>query len=188
MKLPVRNAPGRLPTVIVLNSTEQQERFDDWTREHAAILHHVANGFAEGADRQDLMQELLLAVWKAIPAFRGESQVTSFLFRVTHNTALTWRRTRHNYQRRVERFEALTPSAPTDAPPDRSGVQLEQLYAAIRQLPPVDRSLMLLSLDGLSYREMAGVHGLTESNVGVRLNRARQKLTESLKNISHELD
>ena len=88
-----------------MNPTEQQERFERWTREHAAILHHVANGFAEGADRQDLMQELLLAVWKAIPAFRGESQVTSFLFRVTHNTALTWRRTRHNYQRRVERFE-----------------------------------------------------------------------------------
>ena len=171
-----------------MNSTEQQERFERWTREHAAILHHVANGFAEGADRQDLMQELLLAVWKAIPAFRGESQVTSFLFRVTHNTALTWRRTRHNYQRRVEQFEALTPPTPTDAPPDRSGIQLEQLYAAIRQLPPVDRSLMLLSLDGLSYREMASVHGLSESNVGVRLNRARQKLTESLKTLSHELD
>ena len=65
---------------------------------------------------------------------------------------------------------------------------LEQLYAAIRSLPEVDRSLILLSLDGVSYDEMATIHGLSESNVGVRLNRIKQRLTQQLnEKDTHEL-
>ena len=94
-----------------MNSPEQHQLFDCWTRDHGAILHHVAHGFAEGDDRQDLMQELLLAVWKAIPAFRLEAQPSTFIYRVTHNAAMTWQRTRRNYRRKVEQFGALAPVA-----------------------------------------------------------------------------
>lgn len=165
-----------------MNSPERQQIFDRWTRDHAAILHHVAQGFAEGEDRKDLMQELLLAVWKAIPAFRGEAKASTFLHRVTHHAAMTWQRGRRNYLRRLERFTALAP----EPPPDDAGAahdlrRLEALYAAIRKLPPPDRSLILLSLDGLSYEEMAAVHGLSQSNVGARLTRLRQKLTVLVK-------
>ena len=156
---------------------EQNERFTGWVRDHAAILHHVAHGFAEGADRQDLMQELLLAVWKSVPAFRHDAQASTFIYRVSHNAALTWKRTERNYRRKLDEA-AQQPS------PDSSGddaALLEQIYTGIRQLPPLDRSLMLLSLDEVSYRDMAAIHGLTETNVGARLNRARQKLTLALK-------
>jgi RNA polymerase sigma-70 factor (ECF subfamily) len=64
---------------------------------------------------------------------------------------------------------------------------LERLYAEIRKLPPLDRSLVLLSLDGVSYADMARIHGLGESNVGVRLNRAKQQLAKALKGAVHEL-
>lgn len=64
---------------------------------------------------------------------------------------------------------------------------LELLYAQIRQLPPVDRSLILLHLDGVSYAEMAELHGLTETNVGARLTRLKQKLSAAMKDVSHEL-
>jgi len=64
---------------------------------------------------------------------------------------------------------------------------LELVYAAIRQLPAVDRSLILLHLDGVSYAEMAQIHGLTESNVGARLTRLKQKLSDSMKEVAHEL-
>ena len=63
---------------------------------------------------------------------------------------------------------------------------VEQLYAAIRQLPKLDASLALLHLDGLSYREMSEVLGITENNVGVKLNRIRKQLTEMLKGAGHE--
>ena len=163
--------------------------FEQWLGAHGAVLHHVANGFAEGADRHDLMQELLLAVWKAVPAFQGGAKPSTFIYRVAHNAALTWKRTQRNYRGRVERFETLAAPAARDADvkSERERETLELLYAQIRALPPVDRSLILLHLDGVSYAEMAEMHGLSESNVGVRLTRLKQKLTDAMKGISNEL-
>ena len=167
-----------------MDIAEQQQRFAEWACEHGAILHHVVNGFATGADRHDLMQEVLLAVWKAVPAFRGQAKPTTYLYRVCHNAALLWIRTEKNYRRRVEQFSAQPDiRSGTDALVDE---RLARIYAAIHQLKPLDRSLMLLSLDGLSYREMADVLGLSESNVGVKLNRIKAQLTESLKGDEHE--
>ena len=166
-----------------MNQAEQQQRFEQWTTEHSAILHHVVNAFAEIGDRADLMQDVLLAVWKAIPAFRGGAQPTTFLYRVSHNTAMTWRRKRGNYQRLVNQA-ALEPQ--TSAGDRTREQQLEQLYARIRQFPPLDRSLLVLSLDEVSYREMAEIHGIAENLVGVRLTRARAKLIEQMKEEIHE--
>ena len=170
-----------------MSPPEQQERFERWVSEHAAILHHVVNGFAEGDDRKDLMQELLLALWKAVPAFRDDARSSTFIYRVAHNAALTWQRTRRNYERKVEQFGALVPEDTPGSAVSPDAELLQRVYAEIRKLPAVDRSLILLSLDGLAYREMAEIHGLSESNVGVRLNRARQKLTLNLKESAHEL-
>jgi RNA polymerase sigma factor (sigma-70 family) len=170
-----------------VNVPEQQARFDDWVRTHGAILHHVANGFAEGDDRNDLMQELLLAVWKAIPAFRNGAQPSTFIYRVSHNAALTWKRTLRNYRNRLERFQAQPATDASPAADSREPALLERLYVEIRKLPPLDRSLVLLSLDGVSYADMALIHGLSESNVGVRLNRAKQQLAKAMKGAADEL-
>ena len=83
-------------------------------------------------------------------------------------------------------FHAVdAPATPT--PESRERETLELVYAAIRQLPPVDRSLILLHLDGVSYAEMAEIHGISESNVGVRLTRLKQKISDTLKEVAHEL-
>jgi RNA polymerase sigma factor (sigma-70 family) len=167
----------------MMNSKAQQAIFDDWLREHAAILHHVANGFATGADRHDLMQELMLALWRAVPAFRAASLPSTFIFRVTHNAALTWKRAERSYRRRLDSFQELQAASPAileesgGEPPSDA---LELLYAAIRTLAPLDRSLVLLQLDGAGYAQIAEIHGLSESNVGVRLNRIKHKLTAAL--------
>ena len=70
-----------------MTAAEQHSCFDAWLGEHAAILHHVVNGFAAGDDRHDLMQELLLALWHAIPAFRGGARVSTYIYKVAHNAA-----------------------------------------------------------------------------------------------------
>jgi RNA polymerase sigma-70 factor (ECF subfamily) len=165
----------------MMNSQHQQAIFDEWLREHAAILHHVANGFATGADRHDLMQEMMLAMWRAVPAFRAASRPSTFIFRVTHNAALTWKRAERSHRRRLDRFQELeAPAAVNEAGGEPPNDLLEFLYAAIRSLEPLDRSLVLLQLDGMSYAQIAEIHGLTESNVGVRLNRLKHKLTAIL--------
>jgi RNA polymerase sigma factor (sigma-70 family) len=163
-----------------MNTREQKATFDAWLRDYAGILHHVANAFATGADRHDLMQELMLALWRAVPAFRAASLASTFIYRVTHNAALTWKRAERGYRRRLDTFEELQPTTTIAAehpPGDGPAERLELLYTAIRALDPLDRSLVLLQLDGVSYADVATIHGITESNVGVRLNRIKQKLT-----------
>lgn len=150
-----------------------EERFQAWVREHIGVLHRVARAFAVGADQHDLLQEMLIAVWRAAPAFRGDSAPSTFIFRVAHNRALTWRRGEVRRRRRDETYQRLHVE-------DVSGEDplLEQLYEAIRQLEPLDRSLVLLSLEGQSYAQIAALHGLSETNIGARLSRARQNLAQ----------
>lgn len=169
-----------------MDITEQQQRFAAWLRHHSAILHHVVNGFAAGDDRNDLLQEVLLAVWKAIPSFRGQAKPTTYLYRVSHNAALLWIRSEKNYRRRVEQFGTSMAGGFAADPDALTDERLAKIYAAIHQLKPLDRSLMLLSLDGLSYREMAEVLGLSESNIGVKINRVKNQLTQTLKGNKHE--
>lgn len=169
-----------------MDFAEQQQRFADWLREHGAIVHHVVNGFATGADRNDLLQEVLLAVWKSIPAFRGQAKPTTYLYRVSHNAALMWVRTEKNYRRRVEQHGASAHGEFADVADPLADERLARIYAAIHQLKPLDRSLILMSLDGLSYREMAEVLGISESNVGVKLNRIKTQIAQTLKGNEHE--
>lgn len=169
-----------------MDIAEQQQRFTDWLREQGAIIHHVVNGFASGHDRNDLLQEVLLAVWKSIPAFRGQAKPTTYMYRVCHNAALLWIRTERNYRRRVEKFGALPTEAFAPGSDALTDERLAKLYASIHALKPVDRSLMLLLLDGLSYREMAEVLGLSESNVGVKINRIKNQLSQTLKGNENE--
>jgi RNA polymerase sigma-70 factor (ECF subfamily) len=154
----------------------QGEAFADWLAPHLASLRRISRAFAEPADQHDLMQELMLAVWSARPRFQDRSATATFVYRVAHNTALTWKRGETRRRRRREAIEAeMALRAEHRAAEPEAGL-LERLYTAIRTLPSVDRSLILMSLDGLAYAEIARLHGLSETNVGARLTRIRQRI------------
>ena len=157
---------------------KKDEAFADWLAPHLAALRRISRAFAEPADQHDLMQELILAVWRARPRFRGESADTTFVHRVAHNTALTWKRGENRRRRRREAIEAEMALRLTAGDEPEAVSLLDRLYDAIRTLPPLDRSLILLSLDGQPYAEIARLHGLSETNVGARLSRVRRRLTD----------
>ena len=161
--------------------------FADWMKEHLPLLHRISRAFAEPADQHDLLQELMLSVWKAVPAFRGDSRPGTFIYRVAHNRALTWHKRTTGRRRRAQEaeYEAAQLGQQIEDPGDRE--LLERLYAAIRRLEPLDRSLVLMSLDELPYREIAAIHGLSESNVGARLSRARNKISSLVEEQCHGL-
>ena len=164
-----------------MKTDEQQRLFEEWATRYSRILHHTVYAFSDGTDRDDLLQEILLALWRAVPAFRGHSETATFIYRVAHNTALTWKRSKRNYRRRVEEAgQQVTSHASAAAIDDRDRL-LEQVYTKIRGFPELDRSLLLLWLDELSYRDIAKIHGIAENLVGVRLNRARNKLIAEMK-------
>jgi len=156
--------------------------------DHMGILLKTAHGFANGAaDRDDLVQEMLLAVWQALPSYNEACQLSTFLYRVAHNRALNWQRSRTRYGRRLDRFAEFPHLAFGAGDAHEAEQQLEWLYGMIRQLPPVDRTLIMLHLDGLSHQAVAEVSGLSANNVGVRLHRIKQWLSQQKPSDLHEL-
>jgi RNA polymerase sigma-70 factor (ECF subfamily) len=168
-----------------LSPTEQESQFRQWLEEHAGLLLKVVRSFAAAPpDSDDLLQEILLQVWLSLPAFRQESKATTWLYRVALNTAMVWKRreSKHCAGRGALPIEMEFVDhrpAPVEAHAERE--KLERLYEVVRALPPADRALVLLYLDGLSYSDMAEVIGISESNVGVRLNRIKKVLSEKVK-------
>lgn len=164
-----------------------KQTFDEWLGCHRGLIFKVVRAYAfTPHDQDDLFQEIITQVWNSIPQFRGGSAVTTWLYRVALNTALAWMR---KERRNRERTQALNGSelvlaTPACAPNPR----LDWLYEKIAQLDHIDRSLTLLMLDGFSYREMAETLGITESNVGVKINRIKAHLIkQSQENNRHEL-
>jgi RNA polymerase sigma-70 factor (ECF subfamily) len=158
--------------------------FKDWLVEHHGTVLKVARAYTLTAeDSQDLAQEILLQVWRSLPQFRGQASATTWCDRVALNTALAWHRKerrRHTRQRPFLDGETL----PASGDIAREGAHrdlVERLYGAIRRLPGAEAALVLLHLDGLSYRQMAEVLGISEGNVGVTLNRARKALGALMK-------
>jgi RNA polymerase sigma-70 factor (ECF subfamily) len=166
--------------------------FQDWLAAHRGIVVKVTRSFASTpADAADLQQELLLQLWISLPSYAGQAKPSTWIYRVCLNTALTWRRGTVRRENRIEPgADVAHVAADAAAPADRAGERdlLGQLYAAIHALPAFDRALVLLSLDGLPYREIAEVTGLTENHVGVALTRARQRLAALLKGVTDELE
>jgi RNA polymerase sigma-70 factor (ECF subfamily) len=169
---------------------DRQVLFSAWLKEHAGLVFKVARAFAPTeADRQDLIQDILLQLWCSLPRFEGKAKVSTWIYRVALNTALAWRRKetkRRAPQIPLIEVEELPGTEEGNAHRlDREEV-VARLYGAIHQLPKVDAALVLLYLDDLSYREMAEVLGISENHVGVKLNRAKKVLADLMKEVTYE--
>lgn len=148
---------------------------------HGPSLKRLCRGYeADAQRREELEQDVLLSLFRALPRFRGEASVRTFLFRVAHNTAI--RHVKREVSRPdpvdLQERDVAMPAA-LDAAVDAKS-RRTRLYAAIRALPVVDRELVLLHLEGLSNPEVAEVTGLTATNVSTRLSRIRAHLTKRL--------
>jgi RNA polymerase sigma-70 factor, ECF subfamily len=163
--------------------------FKSWLVEHEGAVLRVARAYTLTAeDCQDLAQEILLQVWRSLPQFQRRASPATWSYRVALNTALVWHRNEHRRRARQQPILAGEDLPFNGLDSSQQVVQreaVERLYAAIRQLPGTDAALVLLYLDELSYREMAEVLGISESNVGVKLNRAKKVLGDLMKEESH---
>lgn len=144
-----------------------------------ALTRLAANYTNTPSDRDDLLQEIAMALWQALPRFRGECSERTFLFRIAHNRAIAHLARSRSRPVADEEVEVHDP-----APDPEAGLAREQgvqrLRWAIHQLPLVYGQVITLSLEGLGYGEIGEILGISESNVSVRLTRARQILRESL--------
>lgn len=133
------------------------------------------------SDTDDLMQEISFALWRALPGFRQECSERTFVYRVAHNRATSWRRAhaRHAHARDVD--TQLADPAPWADDQAFRAERAERLRQAVRRLPSHLAQVVVLRLEGLHDAEIAEVVGISEGNVAVRLTRARALLRDQLR-------
>jgi RNA polymerase sigma-70 factor (ECF subfamily) len=166
--------------------------FQSWLEEHRGIFVKVARSFGRGETGVgELQQEMMFQLWLSLPRYAGQAKPSTWIYRVCLNTAMTWRRGEQRRDRRIEPeadLSRLAADAATPAEVAGNRDLLEQLYSALQAMPPSERALVLLMLDGLAYRDIAEVTGMTENHVGVALTRARKHLAGLLKGVTDELE
>lgn len=156
-----------------------EQPFLNQINDHLGIAHKVCRLYCQDQeDRADLLQEMLFQLWKSYPSFGERSSFTTWMYRVCLNTALTWRKKsiRTNWESLSLSHQQIP--EPTDGPEEE---QRQALFQAIATLSPLNKAIVLLYLDEVSYDEMATITGLTKSNVSVRLVRIKKELEVQLK-------
>ncbi len=164
-------------------SASQHETFAQWMADHQGIIVKIVRGFTPTpAEADDLTQEIAIDVWRSVPRFRGDSKVSTWIWRIALNRAISWKRGAKADEINLDDIGNTTTMSRSTDQAD-AAVDVNHIYQAIRTLNLLDRCLVMLSLEGYRYDEMADITGITETNVGARLSRARQKLTTELERV-----
>ena len=123
--------------------------------------------------RNDLFQEIVLQLWKSFPSFRGEAKITTWMYRIALNTAISgFRKQTRNVK--TEDLREMHFNISDHGGDDEENFQ--RLQAAIRQLSEIERAMIMMALEEVPYEEIAETIGITQNNVRVRMNRIREKL------------
>lgn len=143
--------------------------------EHKRTIYTVCFMFSKDQDEvNDLFQEILIRLWNGFDTFRGESDVKTWIWRVSLNTCLNQEKKKSRLGERVELSVDINPYE--DA--DRDALQIRQLYDRINRLGLIDRSIILLWLENMSYDEIGAIVGISAKNVSVKLVRIREQLKQ----------
>lgn len=151
-----------------------EQAFLELTERYKRMIYKVCYMYASDKEPVgDLFQDVILNLWKAFPSFRGESSEETWIYRVALNTCIT-------QLRKQSKKPTMTPLTVdvenlTDTDDDR---MLRELYRLIRQLNTVEKAIILLYLEDKPYEEIASLIGITKSNVGVKINRIKEKMKQ----------
>lgn len=154
-----------------MNTKEQ--RFSKLVKEHAQTIYAVCYMFSRDAeDVDDLRQEILLRLWQGYDGFEGRSDIKTWIYRVALNYCINF-----SNKRKREKTQRTTASESDTSDGDlEKQMQIKQLYQRINRLGLVDRSVILLWLEGLSYEEIGAILGISVKNVSFKLVRIKERL------------
>lgn len=158
----------------------EEREFLERIEKHKGIIFKISKMYMDNReDQEDLFQEIVFQVWKSYPSFQNNSAFSTWMYRVAINTAIVFLRSDKkrnfvNHKEEIENFSHL-PYQDTSSEKEE---QLQRMYEAIQKLNPIDKALIFYYLEDLSGKEIALQMGISEGNVRVKLNRAKQKLKE----------
>ncbi|MFD2561496.1 RNA polymerase sigma factor [Aquimarina rubra] len=144
------------------------------------IVHKVCRIYTNDPDsHNDLFQEITIQLWKAYPKFRGDSKFSTWMYRVSLNTAITlYRKSKRSIK--TSDFDAMDFKIKTEEYDDEVEQQLKLMYSAVKQLNDIEKALVFLYLEDKSYKEIAETMGISEVNARVKMNRVKTKLKKIL--------
>lgn len=157
-----------------------ENEFLAFVTQNQGIAHKVCNIYcSEKEAKKDLFQEIVFQLWKGYPKFNKQSKITTWMYRVALNTAITF----YRKEKRIPQQDSLTEGIynMSDAISTETEEMLKQLYKAIEQLNKIEKALILLYMEENSYEEIAAIVGITKTNVGVKINRIKSKLERIIK-------
>ncbi len=156
-----------------------QHVFADLIREHQGLLYKVTSIYTNSKeDQEDLFQEVVYQLWKYFDTFREESKISTWMYRVAMNTAITHLKKAKKKGNYMPITEMIWVQA--NNKDEVFEERLKLLYTHIGKLSQLDKGLMLLLLEGKSYKEMSTITGLKPSNVGTRISRIKEKLKHNM--------
>ena len=164
-----------------MTEKDQLDILEEWLKLHKGLLFKIVRAYTI-TDHDDLFQEIIIQVWRSIPSFRHKSSVTTWLYRIALNTAIRWTKKEKKYAgaETLDNVQHLLRENSIQI-----DEQLSWLYDEIYKLDEIDRSVTLLLLEGFSYKQMSAILGISESNVGVKINRIKKQLIVKSKNYDH---
>lgn len=160
-----------------IGDKDRRASYEDLLQRYAAALRRLAWSYARDAF-EDLVQEIAMALWTALPQFRGDSSERTWVYRVAHNTAISFM-ANHRRRDRREQTGQDVPEIASNANPEGEAIDRERrdrLWTAVQQLPITERQLVILYLEGLTAVEIEAITGMSSGAVATRLTRLRRKL------------
>ncbi len=159
-----------------MTSKERESSFRELFERNQGRWTGIARAYADSGEREDLLQEIMMQVWKSMDGFEGRSSLDTWAYRIALNTALAWDRT--------ARKRANIKTSPTDVghlpgESESDAFETRVLDEFLASLSKTDRAVMLLFLDDVPYPKAAEISGMTEGTLRVRLHRIRQRFEEA---------
>lgn len=144
--------------------------------QNQGILHKISSLYCnDPEEKKDLFQEILYQLWRSYPTFRNESKISTWIYRVALNTAITFLR-KQKARPGQDSFTEKIPDIQDDSEQELLDRQFKLLYTSIEKLDKIEKAIIMLYLEGASYEEIADIIGITSNHVGVKLNRIKAKL------------
>jgi len=164
-----------------MDNHKLQTEFIDLIENNKKLIYKVSHMYCDNSiDKKDLFQDIISNLWIAYPGFQNKSKVSTWVYRVSLNTAITWFRDYSKQSKRIE-YTDLIPRLSNEE--DNTIDELyDQLYSAINSLGKIDKAIILLLLDECSYEEIAEIIGITKTNVATKISRIKMKLRSYLSN------
>ena len=164
-----------------MQKQEAERRFEQAIREHELLLYKICRVYTNtDADRQDLFQEIVIQLWKAFPKFKGDAQISTWMYRVAINAAISGlRKQKHSV---VSGSQDIPEHIKEEQYNPAEEEKLNLVYAAIAQLNEIEKAIVMLYMEDKSYNEMEDILGISQGNLRVKMTRIKDKLRQLTKN------